>query len=571
MAAVLAGLGAMLVLVPLAAQNNPSASRSFSADTVEPDETLTVTIEASGYGLAGGVSETLPDGFVYAASSLPSGQVTELSGNRVRFTLQGNTSFTYVVRASMTPGTYTFSGTLRDIDRQDHDVTGDSTVTVEAPAEPTPTPTPTPSPTPVPWNGKIPVATRSLSADTVAPGGPLTVTIIEAEDYGQAGGVTETLPAGFTYVYSSLPANQVNVSGQDVRFTLISESSFTYNVTASVTEATYNFSGKLRDDNRVDHDVGGDSSVTVEAVASATVASRSFSADTVVPGGTLTVTLTATGYGQAGGVTETLPAGFVYDSSSLPSVQVNATGQEVRFTLQGESSFTYDVIASMTAAAYTFSGTLRDFDRADHNVGGDSSVTVMAPQPTASRTFSAPAVAPGASLTVTIEAAHYGQAGGVTETLPAGFAYENSSLPAVQVNATGQEVRFTLQGESSFTYEVNASMTEATYTFSGMLRDFEREDRDVGGDSSIVVEIPSPRANRSFSSAEVEPGDSADGDNRTGLLRTGWRSDRDAAHRVHLRVQQSGRRPGGRTWRQPGQVHPARGGLLHIHGHRVDD
>ena len=65
-----------------------------------------------------------------------------------------------------------------------------------------------------------------------------------------------------------------------------------------MTEATYNFSGKLRDDNRVDHDVGGDSSVTVEAVASATVASRSFSADTVVPGGTLTVTLTATGYGR---------------------------------------------------------------------------------------------------------------------------------------------------------------------------------------------------------------------------------------------------------------------------------
>ena len=51
---------------------------------------------------------------------------------------------------------------------------------------------------------------------------------------------------------------------------------------------------------------------------------------------------------------------------------------------------------------------------------------------------------------VTIEAANYGSAGGVTETLPSGFAYVSSSLSASQVNESGQNVRFTLQGDTSF-------------------------------------------------------------------------------------------------------------------------
>ena len=37
-------------------------------------------------------------------------------------------------------------------------------------------------------------------------------------------------------------------------------------------------------------------------------------------------------------------------------------------------------------------------------------------------------MAPSGRVVVTITAANYGQAGGVTETLPAGFAYVSSSL-----------------------------------------------------------------------------------------------------------------------------------------------
>ena len=117
-----------------------SATRSFDKRMVDAGGTVTVTIAAANYGQAGGVTETLPAGFTYVSSSLDSSQVTELSGNQVRFTLQGDVSFTYVVTASMTAETHTFSGNLRDFDRQDHDVSGASSVTVKAKSAVTPTP-----------------------------------------------------------------------------------------------------------------------------------------------------------------------------------------------------------------------------------------------------------------------------------------------------------------------------------------------------------------------------------------------------------------------------------------------
>ena len=191
----------------------------------------------------------------------------------------------------------------------------------------------------------------------------MTVTI-EAANYGQAGGVTETLPVGFTYVSSSLPGGQVTeVDAQTVRFTLQAETSFTYTVTASSTAGDYDFSGMLRDFDNNDHTVGGASRITVEVAAPTPTATRSFDPTSVAGGGQVVVTITAADYGQAGGVTETLPVGFTYVSSSLPDGQVTEVdAQTVRFTLQAETSFTYTVTASSTAGDYDFSGMLRDFD-----------------------------------------------------------------------------------------------------------------------------------------------------------------------------------------------------------------
>ena len=64
---------------------------------------------------------------------------------------------------------------------------------------------------------------------------------------------------------------------------------------------------------------------------------------TVAPGGA--VTITAAGCGGLGTVTETLPAGLGRASSDLDDAEVQATGQQVRFPLQGDSPSMYIVTA----------------------------------------------------------------------------------------------------------------------------------------------------------------------------------------------------------------------------------
>ena len=195
-------------------------------------------------------------------------------------------------------------------------------------------------------------------------------------------------------------------------------------------------------------------------------ATRSFNQSTVEPDGEVVVRIAATGYGSLGAVTETLPAGFSYESSSLTDegevTEVDA--RTVRFTLQGaDKTFTYTVTASSTAGGYDFAGVLRDSDKGDHAVGGASRVTVEAPavpQASATRSFNQSTVEPDGEVVVRIAATGYGSLGAVTETLPAGFSYESSSLTdegeVTEVDA--RTVRFTLQGaDKTFTYTVTAS------------------------------------------------------------------------------------------------------------------
>ena len=469
---------------------------------------MTVTIAAANYGRFGRVTETLPDGFSYVSSDDLDGDEVSEDGQIVKFTLQGtDITFSYTVTASDTAGTHDFSGTLRDDDRADHDVGGAASVTVTAGS--------------AAQEGAS--ASRSFDTASVAPGGTVTVTIAAA-NYGRFGRVTETLPDGFSYVSSDdLDGDEVSEDGQIVKFTLQgTDITFSYTVTASDTAGTHDFSGTLRDDDRADHDVGGAASVTVTAESAAqegASASRSFDTASVAPGGTVTVTIAAANYGRFGRVTETLPDGFSYGSSDdLDGDEVSEDGQIVKFTLQGtDITFSYTVTASDTAGTHDFSGTLRDDDRADHDVGGAASVTVTAESAaqegaSASRSFDTASVAPGGTVTVTIAAANYGRFGRVTETLPDGFSYVSSDdLDGDEVSEDGQIVKFTLQGtDITFSYTVTASDTAGTHDFSGTLSDSDRDDHDVGGAASVTVTAGSAAsgasASRSFDTASVAPG-----------------------------------------------------------------
>ena len=118
---------------------------------------------------------------------------------------------------------------------------------------------------------------------------------------------------------------------------------------------------------------------------------RSFSASSVLPGGRLEVTITPTGYGALGQVVETLPAGFSYAHSSLGASQVAVEGRTVTFTLLGESSFRYTVTAPSAEGSYTFSGVIKDVNRAAASVSGHTTIRVgPPPTPTSTPTPTSP-------------------------------------------------------------------------------------------------------------------------------------------------------------------------------------
>ena len=107
---------------------------------------------------------------------------------------------------------------------------------------------------------------------------------------------------------------------------------------------------------------------------------RSFDPPSVAPGGQVVVTVTVTGYGAFGALIETLPEGFSFVSSTHSDAVTK--GQEVSFTLLGDSSVTYTVTAPTSEGAYRFAGTLRDENRNDRAIGGASEVTVGVATPT---------------------------------------------------------------------------------------------------------------------------------------------------------------------------------------------
>ena len=360
-----------------------------------------------------------------------------------------------------------------------------------------------------------PSVTRAFSSPTVAPGDTVMVTIAFA-NVGATARITETLPAGFTYVSSSVDDENVRVTGQEVRFSLFDVTSpFTYTVTASDMADSYDFSGMLRVGPGMDHAVGGASKVTVQADASTPMptpaATRSFDMANVGTGDTVMVTIAFANVGATARITETLPAGFTYVSSSVADENVRVTGQEVRFSLfEVISPFTYTVTASDMADSYDFSGMLRVGPGMDHAVGGASKVTVQADAstpmstPAATRSFDMANVGTGDTVMVTIAFANVGATARITETLPAGFTYVSSSVADENVRVTGQEVRFSLfEVISPFTYTVTASDMADSYDFSGMLRVGPGMDHAVGGASKVTV---GPYATRSFSPTSVSPG-----------------------------------------------------------------
>ena len=110
----------------------PSATRTLPIilGSVTLGTDLDISITASGCGAFGQVVETLPNGFSYVSCASTEISVA-IADNTIKFTFVGDSvTFTYTVKASTTPGTYTFSGVLRDADMNEYPIGGDENVTV---------------------------------------------------------------------------------------------------------------------------------------------------------------------------------------------------------------------------------------------------------------------------------------------------------------------------------------------------------------------------------------------------------------------------------------------------------
>ena len=321
------------------------------------------------------------------------------------------------------------------------------------------------------------LASRSFSPAPASAGGELEVTITAA-GYGGFGQVVETLPTGFSYVSSSLSDSAVTVAGQEVSFTLFGHTTFTYTVAAPSAGGTYSFSGVLKNSKSVEQPVGGVSSITVEAAAPLSVSIIS----TLTAGAnSLTVTWSAP-VGSDGAAISAYDLRYIQTSAD-ETVDANWTVVDDAWAT-GSGALSHQV-SGLTG------GTQYDVQVRAVTAAGDGPWSAAATGTPATwgaiRSFSPPSAAPAGEVVVMITASGYGRFGAVTETLPPGFSYVTSSLEDDSVTVNGREVRFRLLGETDFTYTVAAPGTAGTYSFSGVLRNSEREDVPVGGALTIAV------------------------------------------------------------------------------------
>ena len=107
---------------------------------------------------------------------------------------------------------------------------------------------------------------------------------------------------------------------------------------------------------------------------------RSLSDQTVEPGGRLTVTISASRYGDYAELMETLPEGFSFVSSDQPAnaLEITEAGRQVRIILLGPSrTVSYNMAASHVAGRHTISGLFRDEAKLESTVAGDDTVEVL--------------------------------------------------------------------------------------------------------------------------------------------------------------------------------------------------
>ena len=242
-----------------------------------------------------------------------------------------------------------------------------------------------------------------------------------------------------------------------------------------------------------------DTEVTVEVTgdSGAQNVCRDLPSGTQASGSVITVLLNATVDASSSSLSidEEVPSGWTITSASDGGDFTTESGHVKWMLTSGAATKTYSYTVQIPSAAsgvYAFDGLFRmDGMSSSDTIDCDTEVTVGPVVPAASAVRTLPAsVERGEQFTVSMDLSDYGTTGSVVETIPESFTYVNSTLDASNVTVVNDTVTFTLWGETNFEYDVTASNTEGTYTFSGMLTDESANEVVVGGDTSIDVVLP---------------------------------------------------------------------------------
>ncbi|QNK64746.1 DUF11 domain-containing protein [Pedobacter sp. PAMC26386] len=466
--------------------------------------TLVATNNGPSAGTGITVTDLLPAGYTYVSSTPPAGTTyTPLTGLWTIGTLANAATSTLTITATVN-ATGPYSNTATITGTENDPTTGNNTSTI------TPLPTPTTDRSVV----------KTVNNSTPAVGSNVIFTLVATNNGPSTGTgivVTDLLPAGYTYVSSTPPVGTTytNVTGLWTIGTLSSAATSTLTITAKV-NATGPYGNTATITGTENDPTPGNNTSTSTPVPTPTTdrsVVKTVNNSTPAVGSNVVFTLLATNNGPSAGtgitVTDLLPAGYTYVSSTPPvgTTYNNVTGLWTIGSLANTATSTLTITATVNATGpYGNTATITGTEN-DPIPGNNTSTTTPTPTPTTDRSVvktvnnSTPAV--GSNVVFTLLVTNNGPSAGtgiiVTDLLPAGYTYVSSTPPAGTTynNVTGLWTIGTLANAATSTLTITATVNATgpygnTATITGT-----ENDPTPGNNTSTTTPTPTPTTDRS--------------------------------------------------------------------------
>ncbi|ATU07704.1 hypothetical protein EFE41_10015 [Methanohalophilus portucalensis FDF-1] len=253
--------------------------------------------------------------------------------------------------------------------------------------------------------------------------------------------------------------------------------------------------------------------------ASAETVNRDLSSQTVAPGDTITVTLDVNDPNDRIIVDDMVPAGWSITDAGTGNTSETDHIKWVEFGTVASTTYTYDVQVPMSATdgTYNFDGTYILSSAAEASILGESEVTVTSDgngdAMDVNRDLSSQTVAPGDTITVTLDVNDPNDRIIVDDMVPAGWSITDAGTGNTSETDHIKWVEFGTVASTTYTYDVQVPMsaTDGTYNFDGTYILSSAAEASILGESEVTVTSDgngdAMDVSRDLSSQTVAPGD----------------------------------------------------------------